>query len=109
MQDNAPVHTWRPTQAWLREQGWIVIEWPPYSPDLNPIEHVWKLLKAIVHCNHPELYKMTLAPEAIKDRIWEAVEEAWYELDESYLECLIKSMPNRVNAVIAAKGGYTRY
>ena len=52
---------------------------------------------------------MTLAPEAIKDRIWEAVEEAWYELDESYLECLIKSMPSRVNAVIAAKGGYTRY
>ena len=40
MQDGALGHTSRDTQKDLREQGIIVIFWPPFSPDLNPIEKV---------------------------------------------------------------------
>jgi hypothetical protein len=45
-QDNALVHTARFTTAWFNRQGiYVLPSWPPYSPDLNPIEHCWIRLK----------------------------------------------------------------
>ena len=38
MQNNAPIHTGGKIETWLRENGIEAIDWPPYSPDLNPIE-----------------------------------------------------------------------
>jgi hypothetical protein len=38
--DNARPHTAKKTQKWLRENNVELMEWPPYSPDLNPIENV---------------------------------------------------------------------
>ena len=40
MQNNAPIHTAKQVTKWFENNGIIVIDWPPYSPDLNPIEHV---------------------------------------------------------------------
>ena len=40
MQDNASIYTVRIVREWLEENGIDVLEWPPYSPDLNPIEHL---------------------------------------------------------------------
>jgi len=34
------------------------MDWPPYSPDLNPIENLWKMLKAEIYRAHPELKGM---------------------------------------------------
>ena len=45
MQDGAPGHAAGDTKEDLRERGVIVMEWPPYSPDLNPIERVWHYMK----------------------------------------------------------------
>jgi transposase len=39
--DGASVHTASSVQDWLKEKGYTVTEWPPYSPDLNPTEHLW--------------------------------------------------------------------
>lgn len=57
-QDNAPTHTAYIAQELLREMNIDVMDWPPYSPDLNPIENIWALLKADILRLRPWLREM---------------------------------------------------
>ena len=45
MQDNAPCHKAKSIKTFLAAEGVDMIEWPPYSPDLNPIENIWAWMK----------------------------------------------------------------
>ena len=49
MQDNASIHTAKKVKEWFEAYRIALLEdWPPYSLDLNPIEHVWWHLKKLV-------------------------------------------------------------
>ncbi|PKK43491.1 hypothetical protein CI102_14005 [Trichoderma harzianum] len=54
--DNARIHNFGGTPEWLQVHGIDYIDWPPHSPDLNPIEHVWKALKENLFYLFPYLY-----------------------------------------------------
>ena len=108
MHDNAPVHTAAITKRLLAEMHVEVMIWPPYSPDLNPIENLWALMKAIIYGCHPELEKALDNNEAL-EKLIEAAKEAWHAIDERVLRSLCDTMPHRVQAIFLADGWYTKY
>jgi hypothetical protein len=81
--------------------------WPPYLPDLNPIENVWWLLKKHIHKNNPNL--LSLKGQAALEGIVRAAVVSWEELKDEMLDHLCMSMPKRVQAVLDAEGWYTKY
>lgn len=109
MQDNAPIHTSRLITNWLRENGYETMPFPPYSPDLNPIENVWKKLKEGVDRLDPQLVWTHMPPRAKEERLHELVDQAWNDIEETLLATLVDSMPRRVQAVVNADGWYTKY
>jgi transposase len=108
MHDGAGPHRGHIVVDLLRQMGIRVMRWPPYSPDLNPIENLWALVKAEIYRLHPELETAPDNDETL-DRLVEAAKEAWHAIDQGILHRLAMTMKHRVDAVIEAKGWYTKY
>lgn len=109
MHDNAPIHTAKIIKAWLWENAIPITDWPPYSPDLNPIEHAWAKLKEMIDRLDPDLDKFEGTKEQLVTHFQGLIHKAWEELGQDYFDRLIQSMNRRCEAVIAAEGWYTRY
>jgi DDE superfamily endonuclease len=108
MQDNAPIYTAKKVKQWFENNGILMIDWPPYSPDLNPIEHAWAKMKEWIHQEYPDLRRTGESQEAY-DTLAKVIIEAWEALPQGYIDNLIRSMDSRVNAVLAAQGWHTKY
>jgi transposase len=106
--DNAPTHTAYIIRDLLQELGIEVMDWPPYSPDLNLIENLWALLKAEIMKIRPDLKTM---PN--NDHTWEILLEiaqfAWETLSWDHFVHLAETMPHRVADIIKYEGWYTSY
>jgi len=101
-QDNDPKHKSKMAKQWFENQGITLLDWPPQSPDLNPIEHLWTYLKNQLKDNYE------VAPKGVWE-LWERVAKEWEEIEPEECQRLIESMPRRLEAVIRAKGGHTKY
>ncbi|UYV68105.1 hypothetical protein LAZ67_5003070, partial [Cordylochernes scorpioides] len=92
-QDNTRPHTARISQQALQDVQ--MLPWPPYSPDLSPIEHVWDIIGRHLHA---------LPQPRSEDELWQMVEREWRAIPQDAIRTLIDSLPRRVAACIAVRG-----
>jgi transposase len=100
-QDNDPKHTSKKAKKWMEDNNITLLDWPAQSPDLSPIEHQWVYLKK-------KLGEYSTAPKGVWE-VWERVVKEWNNIPSEVCQNLIESMPRRLEAVIKAKGGHTKY
>jgi hypothetical protein len=107
-QDNAPIHTAQMVKQWFEEHGILWCQsWPSYSPDLNPIEHVWTLMKRLIYDKEPFIMKLSRSRQL--EVLLREIPRAWVEIQSEVIDSLVSSMKQRVQAVIDAQGWYTHY
>ena len=99
LQDNAPIHKSKETMGWLAEHGVAVVDFPPYSPDINPIEHVWEIIKRKVSDRTPRTHQQ-LAHYFL---------EEYENFDMNLFRRLVDSIPGRLKMVIEKNGEMTDY
>ena len=101
MHDNASPHTALVTRDHLQHLGIPVLPWPSKSPDLNPIDHIWD-----------ELERRLQARQNVPNNVAElrqALPGEWQAIPRERIRRVICSMRRRIQAVIDADGGHTRY
>lgn len=98
-QDNAPCHKSAKSMAFLKKKNICTMNSPPQSPDLNPIENLWTMVKIEIAKYSP----------SSKKELFEIVQREWEKFSKLQCENLIKTMPKRVKAVLKAKGMATKY
>jgi len=102
LQDNDPKHTSTKVVTWLKDNvpSFIPKEhWPPNSPDINVIEPLWAHFQDRVYGRSPRTI----------DGLKRIIREEWAAIEPERLQRLVDSMTDRLNAVLAANGGHTKY
>ena len=97
--DNDPKHRAAIVNNWLNRNGIKRLEWPSFSPDLNPIEHLWDEIERRMKKQQP----------TNENELKESLTRVWKGVEKEVLKKLVDSVPNRLNEVIRMKGGPTRY
>lgn len=100
MEDNAPVHK-KVCIPVRQELGMRCHQHPPNSPDLNPIENIWGHMKDRIAKEYSHITSITTMKQVVMNM--------WMEFEDGRWDHLIESMPERIQAVIKAKGGSTSY
>ncbi len=109
MQNNVPIHAAKKSKLWLQEMSIEVMNWPPYNPDLNPIENLWALLKKEAYKVYPDLDSLQGKGDEAETQLFQILQQAWGNIREKIIDGLISSMLRRCAAVIKAEGWHTKY
>ena len=86
MQDGAPCHTAKSVKAYLSKEHVPLLPWPGNSPDLNPIENLWRSLKREIYCNGGQFNG--------KHDLWEAVNVTANNVSASTIANLTSDVDN---------------
>ncbi len=97
--DNDPKHTAKATKEWLKKKHIKVLEWPSQSPDLNPIENLWRELKVRVAKHQPR---------NLND-LARICKEEWNKIPPEMCANLVANYKKRLTSVIANKGFATKH
>ena len=108
MQDNTPIYIARTIKKQFKDIAILLLNQPPYSPDLNLIKYIQQYLKAKVLELFPKLKDLGAGEEA-KEALERALIIAQDSIDKTIIESYIKSIYRRRDIVIIAKGQYIKY
>ncbi len=94
---NAPCHKDQIISDWFLEHDneFTLLKWPPQSPDLNPIEHLWDVVEREIHI-------MDVQPTNLQ-QLCDAIISIWTKISEECLKHLVESVPQRIKTVLKAK------
>ncbi|GFX97208.1 transposable element Tcb1 transposase [Trichonephila clavipes] len=101
MDDNACPHRANIVDKCLQSEDITHMDWPAYSPGLNPIEHMWDMLGRRISARQLPPTCLTELRRALLDK--------WYNTPQDHIDNLILSMPRRCKAFIASSGRHTPY
>ena len=96
---NDSKHISKTTTALLKRLRVKVMDWPSMSSNLNPIEHLWGILKR----------KVEVCKVSNICHLRDVIMEEWKSIPVATCEALVNSMPRRVKAVLDNDGGHTKY
>jgi len=100
-QDNDPKHTSHLVRNWFTDNHVTVMKWPAQSPDLNPIENLWRYVSTVIYGkNKPKFTNL--------HQLYAAIVDAWVHISQSVIDKLIASMPRRCAAVLRSCGYGTK-
>ena len=98
-QDNSPIHTSKKATDFFNNHNIKTLKWPPNSPDLNPIENLWSLVKR----------NISKLDDVTDDNFNEKIKECLNKIDYSIIHNLISSMHIRIQKVIENDGDVIDY
>ena len=99
--DNSPVHTAQTVKNWMEDHEVQLEKWPPRSPNLNPIENIWAIMKQ-------KIAKLETRPKTLSE-LEIAVNAAWNEIQLDTVKNLYRSMPRRISCCLHSRGSLTKY
>ncbi len=109
IQDNASIYTAYIVRDWFRNAALTCLDWPPYSPDLNPIEHTQAKLKELLDKEFPDISRGLGKGQYDLEQLRSALQACWDMIPKDFFNALYKSMPSRVRACYKAQGWHTKY
>lgn len=80
MQDNVPIYISNKLKAWFADNSIKLLDWPPYSLDLNPIENLWFLFKEGVYIIEPGIENVTGGEDMVQNILFHAAYGSWSNL-----------------------------